>query len=179
MLNHPQSLLLPTFVLCTLVCLSACGYRPTATIGQDIDTAVYVPTFDSVSPFPELDVWAGNYLSTRMISHGLPITSVAEDAEIRISGQLSGVHEEPVGIQDGATLAMAIVIGTAQATDGDGNVCRTSPARGEALMILRHDRLTEADRTGAYEEATRDALDRLVFELMICVEDLTSANEQD
>jgi len=177
--KHPQSFFLPTLVACTLVCLSACGYRATATIGQDLDAAVHVPAFDSVTAFPELDVWAGNYLSTRLISQGLRITSEADAASISVTGQLSGLHEEPVGLRDGATLAMAIVTGTAQVRTREGIECRTSSARGEALMILSHDRLTEAERTGAYEEATRNAVDQLLFELIMCVEDLTTSSEQD
>lgn len=164
-----RRLLTSAVVLASALGAAGCGYRPAGAALEDGERAARVPAFVSVAGYPELDVYAGSYLASRLTAMGIRPTSDPTRAERTIQGRVLGVSETPVTLgaeQTLVELAVDVQIGVEDAAGGEP--CQTGVARGRASMSVPLDTVSEGERQRALQLATSDAIDALLLETVLC-----------
>lgn len=161
---------LPLWALLWVTCaLLGCGYRPVASLSEGVETAIYVPVFESYATYPELDVHAGSYLSTRLAARGLRVTSRQQATDTSASGVLLRTHEETLMLHDDSAVSEIVVTVRVDVTGIEGQLCETPTVEGRAVMVVSYEVLAESDRQAALQEATEQAIERLLNDVILCV----------
>jgi hypothetical protein len=150
--------------------LLACGYRPAAAQLDGERRSALVPAFVSSLAYPELDVYAGSYLASRLTPMGLRPTSDPGRADFTIQGTLLRARETPLVLGADQTL-VELVVEVRIAVDergGSRDVCQTRAALGRATMAVPLGTVSEAERQMALQLAVGQAIDALLLETLLC-----------
>ena len=171
-----SKLIIALWATCSLI---GCGYRPVASLGDGIDTSIFVPVFDSYLTIPELDVQAGSYLSTRLAARGLRVTSSESSSSISAQGILVQSREEPLMLQESSTVSELVVSARVDVANAEGVQCSTPTARGRAMLVASYEVLSEPDHQAALQEATEMAIERLLNDVILCVHEVRGSALSD
>lgn len=153
---------------------AVCGYRPAGSLVVDSEATVWVPAFVSFAGYPELDVYSGAYLASRLAAHGLRTTSSEGDAALAVQGRLLSATEVPRTVNALQTVLEVHVQVQIAVISNDGGTCDTPVAERSAVMPATWGANTEPERVSALQSATVDAIDGLLLDILLCAEE--SAN---
>ena len=161
------------------IVVSGCGYRPMASLGDGVDSSIYVPVFESYSSYPELDVHAGSYFSTRLAARGLRVTSSEQASDLCAQGVLLGAHEETLMLQDDSTVSEIVVSARVDVRAGRGRECATATVDGRAMLVVSQQFLSEPDFQAALQQAIEQAIERLLNDVILCIQQVSGDGFSD
>ena len=157
-----------------VVCvLSSCGYRPMASLGDGVESSIYVPVFQSYSSYPELDVQAGSYFSTRLAARGLRVTSSERASDLSAQGVVLRAHEETLMLQENSTVSEVVVSARVDVRGEGDRECSTATVDGRAMLVVSQQALSEPDFQAALQEATEQAIESLLNDVILCIEQVS------
>jgi hypothetical protein len=154
-------------------CAVRCGYRPAGAYLEDaaqVSQRARVPAFVSYVGYPELDVFAADYLRMRLSTYGIRAAGDSSQQPVpAIQGTLEQVREVPTALLEGGTLLELELAVHVVVTDPGGSECRTPTVWGRANLAVQLDRLSEGARLLALQSATADAIDQLGLDVLGCL----------
>ena len=154
-----------------LLALVGCGYRPVAQLTDEGHARAHVPAFESFIGYPELDVYAGSYLRTRLMTMGIRGVhrGDSEDSVQTIQGYLLQARETPIALGSAQTLAELVVdVRVTVRRPGFDEACQTSVAHGRAQLAIPLAHVSESERQTVLRAAVEQAVDALLLEVVLC-----------